>query len=84
LNISGGVLQEVFCDDPRAKIIKVDWDTEGCVPAEKGIVEITDHCGILQLAAVAEYPMLPLKDLTETDTLAALKAAGIDWNQPKP
>jgi hypothetical protein len=83
LNISGGVLQEVFCDNPRAKIIKVDWDTEGCDPTEKGIVEITDLLGNSRLAAVAEYPLLPLEELAETETLAALEAAGIDWTKPK-
>ena len=37
LNISGGVLQEVFSDNSRAKIVKVDWDTEGCSPNEKAL-----------------------------------------------
>ena len=84
LNISGGVLQEVFSDHPRAKIVKVDWGTKGCDPTEKGIVEIIDPCGKPQLVAVAEFPSLPLDDLAETDILAALNAAGIALTNSKP
>jgi hypothetical protein len=84
LNIYGGVLLEVFCDDPLAKTIKIDWDTEGSGPTEKGIVEFTDQSGKPQLAFVAEFPVLPLKYLAETDMSTVLEAAGVEWRSPKP
>lgn len=80
LNISGGVLQDVFGSDPAIAVALVDWDTEGSDPSENGIVEIPDGRGGMQLAAVAKYPVLPLTDLAGTETDAALKAAGLDWS----
>ena len=85
LNISGGVLQDVFSSDPAIAVVNVDWDTEGSDPSEDGIVEIPNGCGGTQLANVAEYPVLPLTDLAGTETAAALKAAGLDCgSQPDP
>jgi hypothetical protein len=81
LDISGGVLQEVYCNNPRAQVLKIDWDTEGCDPALEGVVEITGPCGRIQSAFVAEFPVLPLADLADTDTAAALQAAGIEWTE---
>jgi hypothetical protein len=78
LNIHGGVLQEVYCDNPRAKVILVDWDTEGVGPTEEEVVEIADSRGNGRLATVTEYPVASLADLTGTDTLAALQAARIE------
>jgi hypothetical protein len=82
LSIFGGVLEKVFCDAPHAKTVLVDWDTEGSDLAEEGMVEIPAPQGHTQWAAVIEYPVAPLEELTKTETLAALKAAGIDWIQP--
>jgi len=81
LNISGGVLQDVFSSDPAVSVMLCDWDTEGCSPADNGIVEITDRRGGTQLANVAEYSVLPLEQLADTETEAALKAAGLDVTQ---
>jgi hypothetical protein len=81
LNISGGVLQDVFSSDPAITVARVDWDTEGCSPSDNGIVEIADGRGGTQLAAVAEYPVLPLTDLAGTETEAALKASGLELTQ---
>jgi hypothetical protein len=78
LNIHGGVLQDVYCDHPRAKIILVDWDTEAIDATEEDVVEIADSRGDGRLAAVTAYPVAPLADLAGTDTLAALQAAGIE------
>lgn len=80
LNISGGVLQDVFGSDPTIAVALVDWDTEGSDPSENDIIEIPDGRGGTQLAAVAEYPVLPLTDLAGTETEAALKAAGLNWS----
>ena len=82
LNISGGVLQDVFGSDPAITVVQVDWDTEGCSPSDEGIVEIPDERGGTQLANVAEYHVSPLEELAGTDTEAALKAAGLELTQP--
>jgi hypothetical protein len=82
LNISGGVLQEVFASDPAITVALVDWDTEGCDPSDNGIVEIPDGRGSTQLARVAECAVEPLEQLAGTETEAALKAAGLDLTQP--
>jgi hypothetical protein len=81
LNISGGVLQDVFSSDPAISIVACDWDTEGSDPSEEGVVEIPDGRGGTQLANVAEYPVSPLTDLVGTETEAALKAAGLELAQ---
>ena len=78
LNISGGVLQDVFSSDSAATVMLCDWDTEGSGPADEGIVEISDGREGTRLAAVARCPVLPLADLAGTETDAALKAAGLD------
>ena len=78
LNISGGVLQDVFSSDPAIAVTRVDWDTEGSDSSEPGIVQIPDGRGGTQLANVAEYPVLPLTDLVGTEIEAALKAAGLE------
>jgi len=80
LNISGGVLQDVFSSDPGVSVVVCDWDTEGCTSSEEGIVEIPADRGT-QRADVAEYPVTPLSDLEGTETEAALKAAGLELAQ---
>jgi hypothetical protein len=81
LNISGGVLQDVFSSDPAISVVLADWDTEGSDPSEEGIVKIPDGRGGTQLANVAEYPVTPLADLVGTEIEAALKAAGMELAQ---
>jgi hypothetical protein len=78
LNISGGVLNDVFGSDSAMTVALVDWDTEGCEPSDNGIVEISDGRGGTQLANVVEYPVQPLEQLTGTETETALKAAGLE------
>jgi len=82
LNISGGVLQDVFGSDPTITVVRVDWDTEGCSPSDNRIVEITDGHGHTQLADVAEYNVSSLEELAGTDTEAALNAAKLELTQP--
>ena len=77
LDVSGGVLQDVFSSDPAISVILVDWDTEGCAPSDDGIVEIPDGQGST-LANVVEYPVSPLEELAGTEIEAALKAAGLE------
>jgi hypothetical protein len=36
VEVRGGVVQEVYCDDPRIRVVLVDWDEiEGPEPAAK-------------------------------------------------
>jgi hypothetical protein len=79
LDISGGVLQNVFASDPAIEAALVDWDTEGSAPDDRGIVEISNGRSGTRQAAVAAYPVSPWKDLAGTETDAAIKAAGLDW-----
>jgi hypothetical protein len=78
LNLSGGVLQDVFSSDPHARVILVDWDVEYANPAEEGVVAIPDGRGNTLFASVAEYPLHSLPDLAGTDAEDALDAAKID------
>jgi hypothetical protein len=82
LNISGGVLQDVFGSDSAITVVRVDWDTEGCSPSDDGIVEIPDEHSGTQFADVAEYPVLPLEELIGTETETAIRAAGLELTQP--
>ena len=82
LNLSGGVLQDVFGSDPAIAVTLVDFDVEGCSPSDNGIVEIPDVRGGTHLANVADYPVWPLEQLVGTETEAAMKAAGLDLTQP--
>jgi hypothetical protein len=84
LDISGGVLQEAFCNDRRTKLIKVDWDTDGSDPTDAGIVEITDQNGRCRFVSVVEYPALPPARLAGTDVLAAMSAAGFAGKGCRP
>ena len=78
VEISGGVLQEAYSSDPAVQLVLVDFDAEGCAPDdESGIVEITGEGGHTELAHVAEYPTVPIAQLTGTDTGRALERAGI-------
>jgi hypothetical protein len=82
LNLSGGVLQDVFGSDSAIAVTLVDWDVEGCSPSDDNIVELPDVRGGTHLAAVTDYPVWPLQQLAGTETEAALKAAGVDLTQP--
>lgn len=77
LNLSGGVLQDVFGSDSAIAVTLVDWDVEGCSPSDSNIVELPDVRGGTHPASVAEYPVWPLEQLAGTETEAALKAAGL-------
>lgn len=77
LNLSGGVLQDVFGSHSAITVVLVDWDVEGCSPSDDNIVELPDVGGSTQLAAVVEYPVWPLERLAGTETEAAMKAAGL-------
>jgi hypothetical protein len=80
LNISGGILQDVFSSAPDATVVLCDWDCDGTSGSENGIVKICDGHGGTKVANVAGCPLSPLSDLEGTEVGTALKAAGLDWN----
>ena len=77
LNMSGGVVQDVFCSAPGAEVILVDWDVEGCNSSEDGIVEIVDGHGHGQHVEIRQCCVFPLRDLSGTDVQKALQQAGM-------
>jgi hypothetical protein len=59
IEVSGGVVQEVYCDDPEARIVLIDWDAEGCTVDEPGIVEVIDDLGRSLPVHAADFPKTP-------------------------
>ena len=53
LNMSGGLVQDVFCSAPDAEVLLADWDTEGSDPDAPGLVEVTGGEPLAQPAAHA-------------------------------
>jgi hypothetical protein len=72
LNVSGGVVQDVFSSDPTAQILLVDWDLEGNAPTDCDIVVLDDN---QREAQVADLRALPLVELAGTDVAAAIEAS---------
>lgn len=72
LNVQGGIVQDVFCSEPEARVITVDWDCDGGEPGD-GIVDVAG-CG---LARVTEESPSPLGALIDRDVERAVTAAGL-------
>jgi hypothetical protein len=49
INVSGGLVQDVFCSDQAATAIVVDWDTDGASLDEPGLVAVPDGRQALRL-----------------------------------
>ena len=77
VNVYGGVVQDVFCSDPRARAAIVDWDNEGRDSSEDGIVEVQMEDGGKHFAYVTDYATQPLENLPGTDVEKALKIRSI-------
>lgn len=75
INVFGGVVQEVYCSDPRVQVTIVDWDSDWSSTYAPGLVEITIDVNRPQYAFVGVSPARPLSDLAGTDVEAALEAA---------
>ncbi len=67
VNVSGGVVQDVYCSDPQADLTVVDWDTDGCDLTEGGMVEVGR-----QVAHITGLDAEPLEAMAGTDVGAAL------------
>jgi hypothetical protein len=67
VNVSGGAVQDVFCSDPEADIVLVDWDTDGCDPEADNLVAVAGG-----LAYVTGWNPEPLAAMKGTDVGLAL------------
>jgi len=47
IHVEGGIVQDVFCDDPPVRIVVVDWDVEAPQPGDRGIVRVKQSCRTL-------------------------------------
>ena len=74
IEVSGGVVQDVYCDDPVARIFLIDWDAEGCTVDEPGIVEVIDDLGRALPVHAAEFPKTPTATMPP-ETRSALDLA---------
>ena len=79
LNVSGGAVQDVYCSDPEADIVIVDWDTEGCDPEADDLVAVAGG-----LAYVTGWDAEPLAAMKGTDVGLALVSAGWFWEPGAP
>ena len=71
MDIHGGVVQDVYCDEPLADLIVVDWDTS---PDDEGITEAA-HNGELLRAYVTHPIIEPLHRLAGSELEAIIDAA---------
>ena len=80
-NVHGGIVQDVFCSDLKARVVVVvvDWDVEE--PGGDGVLEVVDARGQRDLACVQQLQAAALDDLLGTDVARALLAAGIDLHE---
>jgi len=82
LNVHGGIVQDVFCSDLKARVVIVDWDVED--PGGDGVLEVVDARGQRDLVFVQQRQADHLDDLLGTDVACALLAAGIDLHATPP
>ena len=85
VNVSGGVIQDVFCSAPDVNALIVDWDVQD--PSSPGVVNLNLD-GRSCSAFVSESQAHPLDKLLNTDVEKAIQTAvqqGILDNRfPKP
>jgi len=73
INIHGGLVQEVYCDEPLADLVVVDWDIEG---GDEGITET--RRGDETLRAYVTHPIVePLHCLAGSAVEAVIEAAEV-------
>ncbi len=69
VEVRGGVVQEIYVDDPAVEVVLIDWDTEGCDPAEVGLVTVDDD-----FVRAVLYPTTPSTEMPP-DTAEAVRQA---------
>jgi hypothetical protein len=75
VSICGGIIQDIYCSDPHARIVVIDWDTEGCEPSVNGIVEMREPSGRNIYVYVADFHTQPMNNLSGTEIEEALGVA---------
>ena len=83
INVHGGVVQDVYCSDPQADVIVVDWDADPSSTDEPGVVQIAAAHG-RHAACVGRYPVQPLRELAGSDVEQAIEAAGLPQRPTPP
>lgn len=73
IEVNGGVVQEVYSNDPNVTVVIVDWDTEGAEPGN-GNHGVKDELGNEYLAHAVTVELTPIYMLP-LETQAAVKAA---------
>jgi hypothetical protein len=73
IEVNGGVVQEVYFNDPNVAVVIVDWDTGGCEPEEDTYV-VEDDLGNEHRVRAVEVPTTPM-NLLPRETRAAVDAA---------
>ena len=68
VEISDGVVHDVYCSDPQAECVVVDWD---CCELDDDSVEVDSG-----IACITQHVVCPFDNLTGTDTEAALIKRG--------
>ena len=74
INLSGGIVRDVFCSVPGIQVLVVDWDIAMSFPGEPSIVNVPVGSDF-ELACVTDMPVEPLSQLAGTDAEAAIDAA---------
>ena len=75
LNVSGGVVQDVFASRSDVEVLLVDWDTDSSIRDDPGLVTIQASDSCEQQAYVADLPVQPLEALSGSDAAAAIEAS---------
>ena len=78
INVSGGIVQDIFCSDPAAEAIVVDWDIETWIPDEPGIVAVRNNLDRARLVHVARREVQALLELAGTEAELAIEEANFD------
>ena len=73
IEVSGGMVQAVYCDAPEVTVVLVDWDTDGGEPSN-GTHFVRDKFGTKHLVLSVEFPKSPM-DVMPQETRAAVDAA---------
>lgn len=76
INVSGGLVQDVFASNPNIEVTLVDWDVEGADADHPDVISIIDRLGRNRPAYVAPLPVQTSHQLDGTEIAAALAAAG--------
>lgn len=78
VEVNGGVVQEIYSDDPAVTVVVVDWDTEGSVPDRNThvVFDELDNEFLAHAVVVGATPleMLPLETRAAADAAQKVSA----------